>query len=99
MWAHGCTKLNNKCKVVAWMPLPQPYKGENENKECENCHYNDGEVHAECVVCEKAAGKDAKDEVIAEIEAQEKWLAEAGYNAYNVDIALGSIIRTLRKMC
>jgi hypothetical protein len=40
-----------------------------------------------------------KEEVIAEIEEQEKWLAEAGYNAYNVDIAFGSIIRVLRQMC
>ena len=45
----------------------------------------------------KAAGKDAKDEVIAEIDRQGEWLAEAGYNAYNVDIAFGSIIRALRK--
>jgi hypothetical protein len=39
------------------------------------------------------------DEVIAEIDKQGEWLAEAGYNAYNVDIAFGSIIRALRKMC
>jgi hypothetical protein len=37
------------------------------------------------------------DEVIAEIDRQGEWLAEAGYNAYNVDIAFGSIIRALRK--
>jgi hypothetical protein len=37
------------------------------------------------------------DEVIAEIDKQGEWLAEAGYNAYNVDIAFGSIIRALRK--
>jgi hypothetical protein len=97
MWAHGCTKLNDKCKVVAWMPLPQPYKGENESEKCRGCHYNDGKPHAECVVCDKAAGKDAKEKVIAEIDKQGEWLAEAGYNAYNVDIAFGSIIRALRK--
>jgi hypothetical protein len=39
------------------------------------------------------------DEVIAEIDRQGEWLAEAGYNAYNVDIAFGSIIRVLRQMC
>ena len=38
-----------------------------------------------------------KDEVIAEIDRQGEWLAEAGYSAYNVDIAFGSIIRALRK--
>jgi hypothetical protein len=37
------------------------------------------------------------DEVIAEIDKQGEWLEEAGYNAYNVDIAFGSIIRALRK--
>lgn len=31
------------------------------------------------------------DKVRAELEKQEKWLAEAGYNAYNVSIAFNSI--------
>lgn len=31
------------------------------------------------------------DKIIAEIEKQEKWLLQAGYNAYNVDIAFNSI--------
>lgn len=35
--------------------------------------------------------------VRTEIEAQEKWLAEAGYNAYNVGIAFESIKRALGK--
>lgn len=40
--------------VLAWMPLPEPYKIETENKKvCTGCYYNDGEVHAECVVCAK----------------------------------------------
>jgi hypothetical protein len=75
----------------------RPCDKESENKECRGCHYNDGKPHAECVVCDKAAGKDAKEKVIAEIDRQGEWLAEAGYNAYNVDIAFGSIIRALRK--
>lgn len=33
----------------------------------------------------------AKEKVIAEIDEQEKWLAQAGYNAYNVGIAFNSI--------
>ena len=37
------------------------------------------------------------EKVRAEIEAQEKWLAEAGYNAYNVDIAFESVKRALKK--
>lgn len=31
------------------------------------------------------------DKVRAEIDRQEKWLMITGYNAYNVDIAFGSI--------
>lgn len=30
MWAYGCVQLGSKYKVVAWMPLPQPYKTESE---------------------------------------------------------------------
>jgi hypothetical protein len=46
--------------------------------------------------CEKEQ-KATIDEVIAEINKQEEWLAQAGYDAYNVCIAFGSIKRTLRK--
>lgn len=35
--------------------------------------------------------REVLDEVRAEIEKQEKWLLQAGYNAYNVDIAFNSI--------
>lgn len=35
--------------------------------------------------------KSALDNVRAEIERQEKWLTIAGYNTYNVDIALDAI--------
>lgn len=31
------------------------------------------------------------DKIREEIEKQEKWLLQAGYNAYNVDIAFSSI--------
>ena len=36
-------------------------------------------------------------EARAKIEEQEKWLSEAGYNAYNVDIAFESVKRALKK--
>ena len=43
-----------------------------------------------------ADGKsDVLDKIKAEIEAQEKWLAEAGYNAYNVSVAFNAIKRAL----
>ena len=42
------------CEVVAWMPLPEPYRAEMESNACKDCYYNDREVHAECVVCGKA---------------------------------------------
>ena len=35
------------------------------------------------------------DKVKTEIEKQDKWLAQAGYNAYNVDIAFNSIKRVI----
>ena len=38
------------------------------------------------------------DKIRAEIETQEKWLAQAGYNAYNVDIALNTIKLVLAEM-
>lgn len=37
------------------------------------------------------------DKIRAEIEKQEKWLAQAGYNAYNVSIAFESIKHALKK--
>ena len=35
------------------------------------------------------------DKVKAEIEKQDKWLVQAGYNAYNVDVAFNSIKRVI----
>lgn len=35
------------------------------------------------------------DKVKDEIKKQDKWLAQAGYNAYNVDIAFNSIKRVI----
>jgi uncharacterized protein YllA (UPF0747 family) len=37
------------------------------------------------------------DEVIAEINKQEEWLAQAGYNAYNVGVAFYAIKHALGK--
>ena len=37
------------------------------------------------------------DKIRAEIERQEKWLMDAGYNAYNVDIAFSSIKLVVNK--
>lgn len=36
------------------------------------------------------------DKIRAEIDQQEKWLQQAGYNAYNVDIAFGAIKNALK---
>jgi hypothetical protein len=41
---------------------------------------------------------DVIDKIRAEIEKQEKWLMQAGYNAYNVDIAFNSIKLVLAEM-
>ena len=45
-------KFCNHCGVR--MVEPQ----ESEGDACKDCYYNDGEVHAECVVCEKAESED-----------------------------------------
>ena len=37
------------------------------------------------------------DKIKAEIEKQEKWLLQAGYNQYNVDIALSAIKSLLKE--
>ena len=35
--------------------------------------------------------EDVLDEIRAEVDRQQKWLLQAGYTAYNVDIALDAI--------
>lgn len=32
VWADGCCQLDSKYKVIAWLPLPKPYKAETEDK-------------------------------------------------------------------
>lgn len=32
VWAYGCHQLDNKYKVVAWMPLPEPYEAEGSEE-------------------------------------------------------------------
>lgn len=39
--------------------------------------------------------KNVFDKIRDEIDTQDKWLAQAGYNAYNVDIAFNSIKRVI----
>ena len=46
-----------------------------------------GEVKEAIKMCEV----DAHDKIRAEIDRQQKWLLQVGYNAYNVDIALDAI--------
>ena len=31
---------------------------ESEKDACKDCYYNDGEVHAECVICDKAESEE-----------------------------------------
>ena len=40
---------------------------------------------------ERLAQKSILDKIRAEIDRQQKWLLQAGYTAYNVDIALDAI--------
>lgn len=53
------------------------------------------EEKAEIVISQLRADRDRLQNIIeqirAEINQQEKWLMDAGYNAYNIDIAFSSI--------
>ena len=31
---------------------------ENEDEACKDCYYNDGEAHAECVICDKSESEE-----------------------------------------
>lgn len=46
---------------------------------------------------QEPCGKDINvlDKIRDEIDTQDKWLAQAGYTAYNVDIAFNSIKRVI----
>ena len=39
-WCHGCSKIKDEpCGeniVIAWMPLPASYKGEQDKRRCDN---------------------------------------------------------------
>ena len=52
----------------------------NTNKPCDN-HGTSSQTCLDCML----------DKIKAEIDQQEKWLQQAGYNAYNVDIAFNAI--------
>ena len=63
---------------------------------------NDGNgYHHQCLVDMEFKARDKQiydkgkmdvlDKIRAEIDRQEKWLSQAGYTAYNVDIAFDSI--------
>jgi hypothetical protein len=36
MWAYGCHQLDSKYKVIAWMPLPEPYRAESEETDADS---------------------------------------------------------------
>jgi len=57
---NNCGEHMQRLKPKAWMPLPERYKAEGENGMCKDCCYNDGEVHAECVICDKAERSDTE---------------------------------------
>lgn len=49
------------------------------------------EIDLYSVIKQKYIEREVLDKIRAEIEKQEKWLLQAGYNTYNVDIAFKSI--------
>lgn len=52
-------------------------------------------LEAQRVVIKAMKQEPALDKIRTEIEKQDNWLAQAGYNAYNVDIAFNSIKRVI----
>lgn len=40
-----------------------------------------------------------KEEALQKLEFERKWLSDAGYNAYNVDIAFDSIRTIIKVLC
>lgn len=51
----------------------------------------------ELKICNNSNAMEVLDEIRAEINKQEKWLLQAGYTAYNVDIAFDAIKVVLAK--
>ena len=49
------------------------------------------EIDLYSVIKQKYIERDVLDKIRAEIDRQQKWLLQAGYTAYNVDIALDAI--------
>ena len=50
-------------RVIAWMPLPEPYKEENDHK-CHTCkHYTSGEYDGSCdsYICEHYSGWESEE--------------------------------------
>lgn len=63
------------------------------NESLEHCHEKKLEYYSKCKELEKENKRltDGIAKVKVEIERQEKWLLQASYNSYNIDIAFGSI--------
>lgn len=47
------TAMNFDYKEKRYRLAVTEIEAEFENKACKDCRYNDGEVHAECVICDK----------------------------------------------
>ena len=54
-------------------------------------HYNDAYMISLEIAIKALEQEPALDKIKTEIEKQEKWLLQAGYTTYNVDIAFDAI--------
>ena len=50
----GFDNEDNEAITMAIQALEQQQDKVIHNHPCEDCYYNDGDVHAECVICDKA---------------------------------------------
>lgn len=54
----GFDSEDNEALNIAIQALEQQQDKVIHNHPCEDCYYNDGEVHAECVICDKGESED-----------------------------------------
>ena len=105
---HNAEVLESALDRIKELEKDKPYEEEQEptlDRDCEHCSKTYGTLGCcDCVSnkwvysCKEGQREYLLNQIRAEVEAQEKWLAEAGYNAYNVSVAFGAIKHALGKL-
>ena len=70
-----------------------------QTKEIDRQFYDDEDLNNALDMAIEALEQSSDvEDLIKEVSEQEMWLSDAGYNAYNVDIAFKSIIRAIQNI-